>query len=107
MVLFDLWESGQYNNRGFGDEGVIQDMMSGTVGKDGLRLMMMAFAAAHGMVDEDGNGLDARQLAAFAASQTPMATALPRNDRSPAEEFLPSKEDMAEFYEELFEQMGL
>lgn len=107
MLLYDLWESGQYNSRGFGDEGVVQDMMSGTVGKDGLRFMMMMLAGLHGLVDDDGNGITADQLGAFAASQTPMVTAMPRTDASPAEEWMPTKEDLAEFYTNLFEEMGL
>jgi hypothetical protein len=106
MLLYDLWESGQYSRRGYADEGIVQDMLSGTVGKDGLRGMMLLYAAVMGMTGA-GESIKAEQLGAFFASQTPMMTAMPRNDDSPASDITLTKDDLAEYWTELFEEMGL
>jgi hypothetical protein len=105
MLLYDLWESGQYNGRGFADEGIIQDMMSGTVGKDVLRGAMLTFAMVNGLTG-GGEPIRAEQVGAFFASMTPMMTALPRNDDSPASSIVMTKDDLAEYWTELFEEMG-
>ena len=108
MLAFDLWETGMYNNRGLADEGIVQDIMGGTVGKDGMRVLVMALAAAHGLVSEDGKGVNSEHLAAMMANYTPMlATGLPRNEDSPAASWSPTKEDLKEFWQSMFEDMGL
>jgi hypothetical protein len=106
-LMFDMWESGLYTGRGFADEDDIRELMSGTVGKDGIRALVAVFAAFHGLMPGDGEGLTAQEVAALIVGQMPMGTALPRNSQSPAADLMPTKSEIQEWVTDELQDMGL
>jgi hypothetical protein len=107
MVAYDIWESAQYQGRGFGDEGAIQDLMSGAAGKDAIRGLLLIAASFYNMAT-DGHGAATReQSAAWMTSQMPMVSALPRSRQSPAASWMMNKDTVYKFWLQAFKEMGI